>query len=387
MKVTGYRSLVTTHDWGRPGGDVNGIVQSGVTEVPILLLETDSGLTGVGLGQHTDIARVFPAVEGKDPRSVTAIYDAMLSQVFKSGHAGATFGAIAAVDMALWDLKAKMAGEPLWRTLGAADSFVPGYASGLCYGLSDSEFSSHYQSWADRGFSSAKIKGGSDLGRDIERLLTAREIMAANSPRPAMMLDVNESWNAKQAIRHLHEIEEKLDLTWIEEPVRRWDAEGLARVSASGRAAVASGENLTGLDQYAPLFAAGALDVVQAGSVWGITRCSPISAARRSSAPLPPKPAHWARPAWLLWPQGSPLGDRIGKKPDIIRLFRSTIRKRRVIYGARPLRGLSLRRPDLLLLPRLRRVTVWRQVPHDPTETARSVPRAPLRQHRTRMTQ
>ncbi|WP_230291144.1 mandelate racemase/muconate lactonizing enzyme family protein [Croceicoccus sp. Ery5] len=282
MKVTGYRSLVTTHDWGRPVGDVNGIVQSGVTEVPILLLETDSGLTGVGLGQHTDIARVFPAVEGKDPRSVTAIYDAMLSQVFKSGHAGATFGAIAAVDMALWDLKAKMAGEPLWRTLGAADSFVPGYASGLCYGLSDSEFSSHYQSWADRGFSSAKIKGGSDLGRDIERLLTAREIMSANSPRPAMMLDVNESWNAKQAIRHLHEIEEKLDLTWIEEPVRRWDAEGLARVSASGRAAVASGENLTGLDQYAPLFAAGALDVVQAGSVWGITHFMRVAMAALS---------------------------------------------------------------------------------------------------------
>jgi L-alanine-DL-glutamate epimerase-like enolase superfamily enzyme len=289
MKVTGYRSLVTTHDWGRPVGDVNGIIQDGITEVPVLLLETDGGLTGVGLGQHADIARIFRAVEGKDPRAVTAIYDAMLSQVFKSGHAGATFGAIAAVDMALWDLKAKMADEPLWRTLGALDRFIPGYASGLCHGLSDSQFEAHYQSWSDRGFSSAKVKGGADLARDIERLKTVRDIMSKNSSRPGLMLDVNEAWNAKQAIRHLHEIEGQLDLTWIEEPVRRWDAAGLASVSRACRAAVASGENLTGLDQYAPLFEARALDVVQTGSVWGITHFLRVALAAHSrNLPISP---------------------------------------------------------------------------------------------------
>ncbi|RJX69241.1 mandelate racemase/muconate lactonizing enzyme family protein [Tsuneonella suprasediminis] len=289
MKVTGYRSLVTTHDWGRPVGDVNGIIQDGITEVPVLLLETDGGLTGVGLGQHADVARVFRAVEGKDPRAVTAIYDAMLSQVFKSGHAGATFGAIAAVDMALWDLKAKMADEPLWRTLGALDRFITGYASGLCHGLSDDEFAAHYQSWGDRGFSSAKVKGGANLTRDIERLKTVRDIMSKNSARPGLMLDVNEAWNAKQAIRHLHEIEMQLDLTWIEEPVRRWDAAGLANVSKACRAAVASGENLTGLDQYAPLFEAGALDVVQTGSVWGITHFLRVALAAHSrNLPISP---------------------------------------------------------------------------------------------------
>ena len=58
---------------------------------------------------------------------MTALYDRMLSYVFKAGHAGATFGAIGALDMALWDIRAKLAGEPLWRTLGARDRFVPGY--------------------------------------------------------------------------------------------------------------------------------------------------------------------------------------------------------------------------------------------------------------------
>ena len=279
MKITGYRSLATVHDWGRPIGDANGVLAGGLTDLPVLLLETDGGLTGVGLGQHGDIERIFPAVENEDPRAVTALYDRMLASVFKSGHGGATFGAIAAVDMALWDLKAKMAGEPLWRTLGARDRVVPGYASALCMGLSDEQLAAEYGRWAERGFTSAKIKGGRDIDADIRRLKLVEEILKANTSRPAMMLDVNETWSLKQAIRHISEIERQLDLTWIEEPLRRWDAEGHARISRAVRAAVATGENLTGLEQFAPLFEAGAVDVVQTGSVWGITHFLRVAAA------------------------------------------------------------------------------------------------------------
>ncbi|GAB7554306.1 mandelate racemase/muconate lactonizing enzyme family protein [Novosphingobium sp. 11B] len=289
MKITGYRSLTAFHDWRRPVGDVNGIVESGITEVPVLLLETDGGLTGIGLGSHREIDRLFPAIEGADPRGVATLYDAMLSHVFKSGHAGATFGTIAAIDMALWDLKAKMAEEPLWRTLGAGDRFVPGYASGLCYGLDDTAFAAHYGQWAERGFTAAKIKGGRDLDRDIARLETAREILSRNTSRPALMLDVNEAWNTKQAIRHLAEIEKRVDLTWIEEPVRRWDAAGHARIARAAKTAVATGENLTGLEQYAPLFDAGAVDIVQAGSVWGITHFLRVAMAAHSRG-LPVSP-------------------------------------------------------------------------------------------------
>lgn len=289
MKITGYRSLTAFHDWQRPVGDVNGVVESGITEVPVLLLETDGGLTGVGLGSHAEIDRLFPAVDGTDPRSVSTLYDTMLSHVFKSGHAGATFGTIAAIDMALWDLKAKMAEEPLWRTLGAGDRFVPGYASGLCYGLDDAAFAAHYEQWADRGFTAAKIKGGRDLDRDIARLESARAILSRNTVRPALMLDVNEAWNVKQAIRHLAEIEKRIDLTWIEEPVRRWDASGLARISSAARTAVATGENLTGLEQYAPLFDAQGVDIVQAGSVWGITHFLRVAmAAHARGLPVSP---------------------------------------------------------------------------------------------------
>ena len=271
MKITGYRSLNTVHDWGRVTGDVNGVQTGNTTPVPVLILETDSGVEGVGVGAHPDIARVFPAVEGEDPRSVVALYDRMLDWVFKAGHSGSTFGTIGAIDLALWDLTAKAADEPLWRMLGARERFVPGYASGLEYGLTDDELSDLYGRFADRGFKAGKLKGGRDLDRDLPRLELLRDILSRNSKHPALMFDVNESWNHAQAARYVGTIEERLDLTWVEEPLRRWDAAGMASLRGKIRAAIASGENLTGLEQYRPLLDSGAVDIVQVGNVWGIT--------------------------------------------------------------------------------------------------------------------
>ncbi|MEV0560529.1 mandelate racemase/muconate lactonizing enzyme family protein [Dactylosporangium sp. NPDC050588] len=278
MKVTGYRSLTTKHDWGRLIGDANGVMSEPRTDVHVLIVETDTGLEGVGLGQHGDIDRVFGAVEGEDPRAVSALYDRMLNWVFKTGHAGATFGAIGAIDMALWDLKAKAAGEPLWRTLGALDRFVPGYASGLDIALDDDALVRLYEGFADRGFSAAKLKGGHDVQRDLRRLEALHEVLRRNSAQPALMFDANESWNRTQAVRFVAALERTVDLTWVEEPVRRWDAAGLAAVRRGIRAAVATGENLTGLEQYRPLLDADAVDIVQVGNVWGITHFLRVAA-------------------------------------------------------------------------------------------------------------
>ena len=289
MKITGYRCLRTYRDWGRPVGDVNGYIHSGVTEAPIVLIETDIGLTGVGLGSDADIELIFPALEGEDPRGVTALYDRMLAQVFKSGHSGRTFGGIGTLDAALWDLKAKAAGEPLWRLLGARDRYVPGYASGLDIALDDEALAAFYRSMSDRGFTAGKLKGGRDIDTDIRRLRIIADELGRNSSRPALMLDANESWNLKQAVRYVSAIEQELDLTWIEEPLRRWDAVGHARLSSSVKAAVATGENLTGLEQYSPLFDANAVDIVQAGAVWGITHFLRVAYAAHSRG-LPVSP-------------------------------------------------------------------------------------------------
>ncbi|MDI5977831.1 mandelate racemase/muconate lactonizing enzyme family protein [Amycolatopsis magusensis] len=273
MRITGFRTLQTVQEWGRPVGDANGVFADGRIPVPIILVDTDEGITGIGLGPHADADAVFAAIDGEDPRGVTALYDRMLRHRFKTGHAGAVFGTIGAFDTALWDIKAQAAGEPLWRLLGGRDRHVPAYASGLDIGLTDAELVAVYQDYAEHGLRAAKLKGGLDVDRDRHRLTLVREVLAgaARGPRPVLMLDANESWSRKQAVRHVSELERTLDLTWVEEPVRRWDADGLAAVGRGIRAAVASGENLSGLEQFRPLLAAGAIDIVQTSAVWGIT--------------------------------------------------------------------------------------------------------------------
>ncbi|WP_083661583.1 mandelate racemase/muconate lactonizing enzyme family protein [Actinophytocola xanthii] len=273
MRITGFRTLNTVQEWGRPVGDANGVFADGLTPVPIVLVDTDEGITGTGLGPHALAETVFAAIDGEDPRGVAALYDRMLRQTFKAGHTGAVFGTIGAFDAALWDIKAQAAGEPLWRLLGGRDRRVPAYASGLDICLTDAELVALYQTYAEYGLRAAKLKGGLDVERDRHRLSLVRAVLADTAPdsRPALMLDANESWSRKQAVRHVAELERGIDLTWIEEPVRRWDAEGLAAVGRGVRAAVASGENLTGLEQFRPLLAAGAIDIVQTSAVWGIT--------------------------------------------------------------------------------------------------------------------
>jgi len=291
MRITGFRTLTTVQEWSRSVGDANGVFADGVTAVPIVLVDTDEGITGVGLGPHVELESLFAAIAGEDPRCVTALYDRMLRQTFKAGHAGVVFGTIGALDTALWDIKAKAAGEPLWRLLGGRDRRVPAYASGLDIELTDDELVAVYQTYADHGLRAAKLKGGLDVERDLRRLTLVRDVLtqAGKGVRPALMLDANESWTRKQAIRHVSELERAVDLTWVEEPVRRWDAEGLAIVGRGIKASIASGENLTGLEQYRPLLAAGALDIVQTAAVWGVTHFLRVAAlAHAHDLPISP---------------------------------------------------------------------------------------------------
>jgi L-alanine-DL-glutamate epimerase-like enolase superfamily enzyme len=291
MRITGFRALTTVQNWGRAVGDANGVFPDGVTAVPLVVVTTDEGITGVGMGPHVELAEIFTAIDGEDPRCVTALYDRMLRHTFKAGHAGVVFGTIGALDTALWDIKAKAAGEPLWRLLGGRDRRVPAYASGLDIGLGDDELVALYQAYAERGLRAAKLKGGLDIERDRHRLGLVRDVLteAGGGKRPSLMLDVNETWSRKQAVRYVGELERTLDLTWVEEPVRRWDAEGHAAVGRGIRASVATGENLTGLEQYRPLLAAGAVDIVQAASVWGVTHFLRVAAlAHAHDLPVSP---------------------------------------------------------------------------------------------------
>jgi L-alanine-DL-glutamate epimerase-like enolase superfamily enzyme len=93
-----------------------------------------------------------------------------------------------------------------------------------------------------------------------------QDALSVASKRPRLAIDSNEYWSPKQAVQQITKIEEKFDLTWAEEPARRWDYDGLKLVSRSIKAAVSSGENVNDISDFYPLIANEAIDIVQVGS-------------------------------------------------------------------------------------------------------------------------
>jgi L-alanine-DL-glutamate epimerase-like enolase superfamily enzyme len=251
---------------GRKLGDVNAPLGSDEGVGSILYVDTDEGITGVALGGSPSIPKLEHLIVGEDPRGVAGLWKKMIDCVFKGGNEGQDKAAICAIDMALWDLKGKIHDEPLWRLLGAREGRCKAYASGIDLCLADDEIADFYGRMAAKGVDGGKLKVGLDQEGDLRRLGIVRDKLAKASKRPYLMIDSNEYWSPKQAIRAIGEFERHFDLTWVEEPARRWDYRGLRKVSQAVRAAVATGENINDVGDFYGLIANEAVDVVQIGS-------------------------------------------------------------------------------------------------------------------------
>lgn len=269
MRITGVRTALYEYRVLRPIGDVQ--LPDGARRIAELavFLTTDEEVVGVALaaaGARPIVHGLAEELVGRDPREVRGLHELMLRLTFKGGLDGLVGNAVAALDCALWDVRAKHSGLPLWRELGGSSDRVAAYASGLDMPLSDVELRTYYCDMASRhGITAGKLKVGRDPDRDLERLAVMRDALAEGSgaTRPSLMIDANEFWTPKQAIRRISEIERQFDLVWAEEPVSRDDHRGLARVSRGVRAAVATGENLTSIGQFVPLLLNESADVIQ----------------------------------------------------------------------------------------------------------------------------
>jgi L-alanine-DL-glutamate epimerase-like enolase superfamily enzyme len=269
VRITGVRTTLYEYGVQRSIGDVQ-LPQGArrIAEVAVVLT-TDEEVIGVAIAAAAARPTIHGLAEqlvGRDPREVRGLHDLMLRLAFKGGTEGIVGIAVAALDCALWDLRAKHNGQPLWRELGGSTNRVAAYASGLDMPLSDAELRTYYRDMARRyGITAGKLKVGRHPDRDLERLELMREAMIEGSgaTQPSLMIDANEFWTPKQAIRRIAQLERQFDLVWAEEPVRRDDHRGLARVSRGVRAAVATGENLTSTRQFVPLLLKESADVIQ----------------------------------------------------------------------------------------------------------------------------
>lgn len=258
-------SLHQVTHWGAPGA----------------IIESDEGVKGYGYtGTHahlpTDsliancISEAYaPLLINEDPREVRYLWNKLHkhSPILWVGRTGITQLALAAVDIALWDLKAKLAKQPLWQVLGgSASKKIEAYNTDggwLNWSLEDLLEDSRRLVF-EEGYHGVKVKVGKPIhSEDIERVSAVRDVIGKDTK---LMVDVNGRWNLPTAINVGRQFAE-FDVMWIEEPLWFDDLEGHIRLANSIQTPIAVGEQLYTIEDFRNFISAGAVHYVQASTV------------------------------------------------------------------------------------------------------------------------
>jgi L-alanine-DL-glutamate epimerase-like enolase superfamily enzyme len=240
------------------------------------------GWTYGAAAAHSVITAVLTgAVVGRSALDVPGAAEAMARAVRNIGRPGIAATAISAVDIALWDLKARLLGCPLARLLGHARDSVPIYGSGGFTSYDAGQMRDQLADWVEREqIPRVKIKIGEDWGanerRDLERVALAREVIGSETD---LYVDANGGYTTGQAIRMAAQMA-GYGVTWFEEPVSSQDLAGLATVRNAVQPDIAAGEYSWSLADSARLIAAGAVDCLQLD----VTRCGGITEFLRGAA-------------------------------------------------------------------------------------------------------
>jgi L-alanine-DL-glutamate epimerase-like enolase superfamily enzyme len=226
-------------------------------ELITVRVRDSDGAEGVGYtytvgrngGGVADILRrdVPELVENKEADDTEAMWQRVWWALHYGGRGGPSVLALSALDIALWDLKARRANLPLWRLLGGFDPRVPCYAGGIDLELSIEDLLKQTDGNLSKGFRAIKMKvGRPDLASDVARVKAMRSHLGEGFP---LMADANMKWSVEEAIRAANAFQ-PYDLTWLEEPTIPDDVAGHRRILAQGRVPIAAGENLRSLWEF-----------------------------------------------------------------------------------------------------------------------------------------
>lgn len=244
-----------------------------------------AGSTGGPIVTEAVRALLAPIVAGQESLRVKGIWEEAYHDLILQGRAGSVMRALSAVDIALWDLNARLAGLPLWQYLGAVPTgSVPAYASGGYY-LEDKtpgDLAAEMLCYAELGFRAVKLKiGRAAPAHDAERVAAVRE---AVGPGVLVMLDANNAWRDLPTALHAVRMLEPFDPYWIEEPFGPDDIENHARLARRTPVSIATGEIETGRWAHRRLLEAGGAAILQtdAAVCGGITEYQRIAATADS---------------------------------------------------------------------------------------------------------
>ncbi|MDQ2697133.1 MAG: mandelate racemase [Pseudomonadota bacterium] len=249
----------------------------------VLVRAHGGGKTGLGWTYgHQAIAVLIQdtlaaIVAGRDAMDVPGCWLAMVHALRNNGRPGLCSMAIAAVDNALWDLKARLLDLPLAKLLGMARDSAPVYGSGGFTSYTPQRLEAQLGGWATQGITAVKMKVGSRPDQDTARVRLARQAIGDAQ----LYVDANGAYGRKQALA-MAEAFAPWGVTWFEEPVSSDDLEGLRLLRDRGPAGMAIAAGEYGYDQYyfRRMLAAGAVDVLQADA----SRCAGISGFMQAGA-------------------------------------------------------------------------------------------------------
>jgi L-alanine-DL-glutamate epimerase-like enolase superfamily enzyme len=210
-----------------------------------------------------------PLLLGEDETEISRLWERMWWGLHYVGRGGLAGLAISAVDIALWDLRGRRHGLPLWRLLGGHRPRVRAYAGGIDLDFPLDRLLDQTRENLGRGFRAIKMKVGRPrLADDLARVRAVRELLGPDTP---LMVDANMRWTPDEAIRAARALA-PFDVFWLEEPTSPDDVPGHARIVREGGLPVAAGENLRTLWEFERLIGAGGVtfpepDVANVGGV------------------------------------------------------------------------------------------------------------------------
>jgi len=263
------------------------IERAGFTVVRVV---TDQGLEGHGVtyndGGGADAVRslvmrsIAPALAERDPLETEVIWQDLTREFRGIGRKGLTFCALSAVDIALWDLKGKILGLPLYRLLGGNNPTVAVYASGGWTSHSEEALVEEMRGMVAQGYRTVKMKVGVEGGRNPQRdARRVRRVREAIGPDVALLIDANNCWDTATSVQFANTIRD-CDLFCFEEPVMADDIDGLARFKQGTDIPLATGEHEYTKYGVRDLVVARAADIIQADitKAGGITEALKIAA-------------------------------------------------------------------------------------------------------------
>lgn len=264
------------------GAEADGTLAWDATTI-VVVQASGGGHRGLGYSYtHAAAARLIadtlgPLVVGGDAMAPAVAADLMLKRVRNLGHSGIAASAMSAVDIALWDLKARLLDVPLVDLLGQVRGTVPVYGSGGFTSYSIERLTEQLAGWVARGIGQVKMKVGSDAGQDAARVHAVRAAIGAEA---GLFVDANGAYDRKLALEMAARFRQD-GVTWLEEPVSSDDVDGLRllRDRAPAGMDIAAGEYGYSLDDFRRLLDVGAVDVLQLDA----TRCGGVTGFRQGT--------------------------------------------------------------------------------------------------------